>query len=158
MRCSHQFKTYLVEKLLLIANDTADRRRAAAARELTVCYFSGFGVPLSFQESSRWLTVAVSNGIVAAQDYFKTVHEAMGIDPSSVGWSASDVNRSCSSMTTAFWEFARLLPPSDESLAGAVMEQSDNTDADSHLSESEDATVEQATSVAMPSRITRLDQ
>lgn len=42
-----------------------------------MCYYSGFGVDVSFQTCSDWLTIAAKGGIVAAQNYFEVLHKAM---------------------------------------------------------------------------------
>jgi hypothetical protein len=151
--CSHAFKAYVVEKLLAIANDTTDRRRAAAAWELTICYFSGFGVTRCFEDSSRWLTVAASHGSVAAQEYFNTIHEAMGIDLKSITRSASDVKSSWSSTTAADWGPSRILPPPKELGATPVAGEAESSDSGSYLSGSEDENAEQAASTVMPSHV-----
>ncbi|KAI0442783.1 hypothetical protein F4803DRAFT_349416 [Xylaria telfairii] len=76
---SHQLKAHIVESLLQIANDSKDPRRLATAWELSVCYFSGFGVEISFQRSSEWLSVASEGGVAAARDYVAILHEAMNL-------------------------------------------------------------------------------
>ncbi|KAI1419578.1 hypothetical protein F5Y12DRAFT_720547 [Xylaria sp. FL1777] len=76
-RISHQLKVHIVESLLRITNDTRDPRRLAAAWELSVCYFSGFGVETSFQLCSEWLSVASEGGVAAARDYYAILQEAM---------------------------------------------------------------------------------
>ncbi|KAI1293939.1 hypothetical protein F5Y03DRAFT_326883 [Xylaria venustula] len=76
-RISHQLKAHIVESLLHIANDTKDARRLATAWELSVCYFSGFGVERSFERCSEWLSIASEGGIAAARDYGVILHEAM---------------------------------------------------------------------------------
>ncbi|GAW20369.1 hypothetical protein ANO14919_098740 [Xylariales sp. No.14919] len=78
-RTSHQLKAHIVESLLRIANDTKDPRNLAIAWELSVCYFSGFGVEISFQSASKWLLVASEAGIPAARYYVAILHEAMNI-------------------------------------------------------------------------------
>ncbi|VUC29224.1 unnamed protein product [Clonostachys rosea] len=80
-RASHQLKSHIAMELLKICNDATDIRKPSAAWELCLCYFVGFGVPQSFEKSSRWLSYAADNSIVAAQDYFHVLHEAMKIDP-----------------------------------------------------------------------------
>lgn len=52
----------------------------SAAWELTVCYFSGFGVPVSFQNSSHWLLVALKGGVPAAFTFFEALNGAMNIE------------------------------------------------------------------------------
>ncbi|KAK5637041.1 hypothetical protein RRF57_012753 [Xylaria bambusicola] len=74
---SHQLKSRIVESLSLIANDNNDPRRWAAAWELSVCYFSGFGVAASHDKCSEWLSIALEGGVAAALDYFTSLHEAM---------------------------------------------------------------------------------
>ncbi|KAI1345647.1 hypothetical protein F5Y01DRAFT_320549 [Xylaria sp. FL0043] len=76
---SHQLKAHIVESLLHVANDGKDPRRLATAWELSVCYFSGFGVETSFQRCSEWLSVASEGGIAAARDYVAILHEAMNL-------------------------------------------------------------------------------
>jgi hypothetical protein len=44
-----------------------------------VCYYSGFGVDVCFQSCSECLTGAAKRGIVAAQNYFEVIYEAMGL-------------------------------------------------------------------------------
>ncbi|RWA06951.1 hypothetical protein EKO27_g8151 [Xylaria grammica] len=56
-----------------------DPRNPATAWELSVCYFSGFGVEISFQSASKWLSVASEAGIPAARHYAAILHEAMNI-------------------------------------------------------------------------------
>ncbi|KAI1274067.1 hypothetical protein F5Y07DRAFT_223980 [Xylaria sp. FL0933] len=76
---SHQLKAHIVETLLHVANDGKDPRRLATAWELSVCYFSGFGVETSVQRCSEWLSVASEGGIAAARDYVAILHEAMNL-------------------------------------------------------------------------------
>jgi hypothetical protein len=52
----------------------------AVAWELAICYFSGFGVPVSFQHCSDWLAIASKGGIAAAQTFSQPLYAAMGID------------------------------------------------------------------------------
>jgi hypothetical protein len=78
-RTSHQLKNYIVERLVQIASDPKDARNLAAAWELSICYFSGFGVEPCFEKCSHWLTVASRGGIIAAQRYFETLHLSMGL-------------------------------------------------------------------------------
>ncbi|KAI4594619.1 hypothetical protein KJ359_007707 [Pestalotiopsis sp. 9143b] len=74
---SHQLKEHIVERLLLVASNKDDPRHLAAGWELSICYFSGFGVDVNFEKCSHWLTVACEGGIVAAQHYFNVIHQAM---------------------------------------------------------------------------------
>ncbi|KAI0502867.1 hypothetical protein F5B22DRAFT_652647 [Xylaria bambusicola] len=74
---SHHLKSRIVESLSLIANDGNDPRRWAAAWELSICYFSGFGVAVSHDKCSKWLSIASEGGVAAALDYFTSLHEAM---------------------------------------------------------------------------------
>ncbi|KAI0429703.1 hypothetical protein F5Y09DRAFT_342358 [Xylaria sp. FL1042] len=76
---SHQLKAHIAQSLLRIANDSKDPRRMATAWELSICYFSGFGVEISFQRCSEWLSVASEGGIAAARDYAAILHEAMNL-------------------------------------------------------------------------------
>jgi hypothetical protein len=70
-------KAHIATSLQQIANDKRDPRQLAAAWEMAVCYYSGFGVDISFQACSEWLTIAAKGGIVAAQNYFEVLHKAM---------------------------------------------------------------------------------
>ncbi|KAI1335948.1 hypothetical protein F5Y15DRAFT_408851 [Xylariaceae sp. FL0016] len=91
---SHQLKAHIVESLLRIATDDQDPRRLATAWELSVCYYSGFGVPASFEHCSRWLTIASEGGVVAAQNYFEVLHGAMNLPcPVQSGWKQRGVTR-----------------------------------------------------------------
>ncbi|KAI3337493.1 hypothetical protein HD806DRAFT_543120 [Xylariaceae sp. AK1471] len=85
-RCSYQLKAYITTKLTAIAANGKDPRRMAAAWELAVYHFSGFGVPISFTECSMWLSMAMKGGIAAANSFYYVLHQAMDIpvDPSYV--------------------------------------------------------------------------
>ncbi|KAI1129158.1 hypothetical protein F5Y10DRAFT_291400 [Nemania abortiva] len=78
-RASHQLKAYIVNCLMHISNDRRDPRQLTTAWELSICYFSGFGVEISFRRSSKWLSVASEGGVAAAQDYAAILHEAMDL-------------------------------------------------------------------------------
>ncbi|PKS08200.1 hypothetical protein jhhlp_005476 [Lomentospora prolificans] len=76
-QCSHQLKEFITEKLLVIARNPRDPRRAAAEWELMICYFSGFGVKQNFEMASLWLDSARENNIEAAETYYKTLRQAI---------------------------------------------------------------------------------
>jgi hypothetical protein len=85
-RCSYQLKEHITTKLTAIATDGKDPRRMAAAWELAICHFSGFGVPVSFPECSAWLSMAMRGGVVAANSFYHVLYQAMDIpvDPSCI--------------------------------------------------------------------------
>lgn len=62
-----------------LAERPEDPRKPAAAWELTICYFSGFGVPRDFDAALKWLSVARELGVAAAQDLFKPLQEAIAV-------------------------------------------------------------------------------
>lgn len=66
-----------MSKLREIASSPNDPRKPAAEWELSICYFSGFGAPRNFDASLQWLSLARDHGIVAAQDYFNPLNEAI---------------------------------------------------------------------------------
>ncbi|KAK7948962.1 Serine/threonine-protein kinase ppk21 [Apiospora aurea] len=75
--CSHQLKHFIIQKLLKIAKNNADPRQPLATWELSVCFFSGFGVDQDFSESTRWLLSAAGYGIPAAEEFSDRLHQAM---------------------------------------------------------------------------------
>jgi len=80
-KCSHRVKSKTVAELLKIALIRSDKRRAACAWELCICYFSGFGVEKDWMESRHWLTEASVMGVTTAQAIYVRLHDAMGYDP-----------------------------------------------------------------------------
>lgn len=155
MLCSHPLKTYIVHKLLDIANDTADRRAPAAAWELSVCCFSGFGIARSFEDCSSWLTVAASNGIIAAQDYYGSVHDAMEIDPNFVRRPGSMLNSTWSS-SVAIGETSGSLPHDAEPTTPPIVDDPGGLDTDLDFSDSEDQPADPVTPVLMSYRTSNL--
>lgn len=79
IRCSHQLKEHIANALLKIAANSEDPRTPAAAWELTICYFSGFGVPRDFDRASKWLCVARDHHVSAAREFFKPLQEAIAV-------------------------------------------------------------------------------
>lgn len=77
IKCSHQLKAHIVNRLRDLAERSEDPRRPAAAWELTICYFSGFGVSRDFDAALGWLSVARELGVAAAHDLFKSLQEAI---------------------------------------------------------------------------------
>ncbi|KAL1846416.1 hypothetical protein Daus18300_014259 [Diaporthe australafricana] len=75
--CSHQLKAHIVNTLRDLAERPDDPRQPAAAWELTICYFSGFGVPRDFDAALKWLSVARELGVTAGRDLFKPLQEAI---------------------------------------------------------------------------------
>jgi hypothetical protein len=75
--CSHQLKERITRELELIAKNTEDPRNPAAAWEVSICYFSGFGVSRDFERSSYWLNVAYCRGVPGALKHGHQIHKAM---------------------------------------------------------------------------------
>ncbi len=73
-------KAHIATKLTEICSNDSEPRRPAAAWELAVCYFSGFGVTVSFENCSHWLLVALKGGIPAARTFFRALNGAMKIE------------------------------------------------------------------------------
>ncbi|KAF6807634.1 hypothetical protein CSOJ01_08075 [Colletotrichum sojae] len=61
------------------AENPEDPRTPAAAWELTICYFSGFGVPRDFDRALEWLSLARDHHVSAAQEFFKPLQEAIAV-------------------------------------------------------------------------------
>lgn len=66
-----------MNRLRDLAERPEDPRRPAAAWELTICYFSGFGVTRDFNAALKWLSEARNLGVAAAQDFFQPLQEAI---------------------------------------------------------------------------------
>jgi hypothetical protein len=77
LSCSYHLKAHIARALEDIASKPTDPRQAAAAWELVICYFSGFGVARDYDAAGRWLDVARGHGIVAAQDFFEPLQGAI---------------------------------------------------------------------------------
>lgn len=75
--CSYHLKAHIALELIGIASKPTDPRQAAAAWELVICYFSGFGVARDYDAAGRWLDVARGHGIVAAHDFFEPLQGAI---------------------------------------------------------------------------------
>ncbi|KAF5582072.1 serine threonine kinase [Fusarium pseudoanthophilum] len=62
-----------------ISMDDKDARQAAAAWELVICHFSGFGTPRDFASASHLLHFAIERGIPAAKAFSIQLHQSMHI-------------------------------------------------------------------------------
>lgn len=80
--CSYQLKSRILDQLQAIGNDPKDPRQPLAAWELSICYFSGFGVPESHLIASRWLQLSASRRLPVAEMYCSAIHDAMNMDSS----------------------------------------------------------------------------
>jgi hypothetical protein len=63
-----------------VAKDSLDSRQAAAAWELCICYFYGFGAERDWSKSRHWLATAAILGLEVAQAFFLRIHNAMEVD------------------------------------------------------------------------------
>ena len=70
-------KSRIEFELEAIAKDKQDTRRPIAAWELSICFFSGFGVRRDFTISSKWLDIAIQNDIPAAKAFQSQIHKAV---------------------------------------------------------------------------------
>ncbi|KAF6825145.1 hypothetical protein CPLU01_10433 [Colletotrichum plurivorum] len=57
----------------------ASNRCSGQAWELTICYFSGFGVPRDFDHALEWLSLARDRHVSAGQEFFKPLNEAIAV-------------------------------------------------------------------------------
>ena len=77
VRCSQQLKAWIAHTLQSIAENDDDTRQPFAAWELSICYFSGFGLPSDVSCSARWLQFAADRGVPAAKTFLHPLHRAM---------------------------------------------------------------------------------
>jgi len=70
----------LVDALLFVSLQDGNPRKPLAAWELSICYYSGFGVDKDWAKSCHYLAVAAVAGHVTSRALFSRLHEAAGID------------------------------------------------------------------------------
>lgn len=78
--CSHQLKGQIVNELQSLADNDNDPRQPKAAWELSICYFSGFGISRDFFKSFHWLTFAATHGVPAAEEFRSKIRCAMEVN------------------------------------------------------------------------------